>query len=163
MVPINIMRRKIGFVISGTTPSDAVLMDVSTEFIIRTVPKSARCFGRISYEDISGIENVIEDLAEAIEWSLKHGELFEQADVRPPKGILLYGPPGAGKTMIAKEVATTSEASFISVKAPEILSKWVGELGKQGNPRRASCCLRIWTQLQCTAGTLQATRMRQSE
>ena len=157
------MRRKIGFVIIGTTPSDAVLMDVSTEFIIRTVPKSARCFGRISYEDISGIENVIEDLAEAIEWSLKHGELFEQADVRPPKGILLYGPPGAGKTMIAKAVATTSEASFISVKAPEILSEWVGELGKQGNPRRASCCLRIWTQLQCTAGTLQATRMRQSE
>jgi transitional endoplasmic reticulum ATPase len=147
MVPINIMGRKIGFVITGTTPSDAVLMDVSTEFIIRTVPKSARCFGRISYEDISGLENVIEDLAEAIEWSLKHGELFELADVRPPKGILLYGSPGAGKTMIAKAVATTSEANFISVKAPEILSKWVGELGKQRNPRRAPCCLTIWTQL----------------
>lgn len=94
--------------------------------------------------NISGLENVIEDLAEAIEWSLKHGELFEQANVRPPKGILLYAPPGAGKTMIAKAVATTSEANFISVKAPEILSKWVGELGKQGNQRRASCCLTIW-------------------
>ena len=156
------MRRKICFVITGTTPSDAVLMDVTTEFIIRTVLKSARCFGSISYEDISALENVIEELAEAIEWSLKYGELFEQADVRPPKGILLYGPPGAGKTMIAKEVATTSEANFISVKAPEILSKWVGELGKQGNPRRAPYCLTIWTQLRCTAGTLQATRMRKS-
>ncbi len=162
MVPINIMKRKIGFAITGTTPSDAVLMDVTTEFIIRTVPKSARCFGSVSYEDISGLESVIEDPAEAIGWSLKHGELFEQADVRPPKGILLYGPPGAGKTMIAKEFATTSEANFISLKAPEILSKWVGELGKQGNPRRAPCCLTIWTQLRYTAGTLQATRMRQS-
>jgi ATP-dependent 26S proteasome regulatory subunit len=111
---------------------------------------------------ISGLENVLEELAEAIEWSLKHGELFEQTNVRPPKGILLYAPPGAGETMIAKAVATTSEANFISVKAPEILSKWVGELGKQGNPRRASCCLTIWMQLRCTAGTLQATRMRQS-
>jgi ATP-dependent 26S proteasome regulatory subunit len=77
-------------VITGTTPSDAILVDVSTEStIIMTVPKSARCFRRISYEDISGLENVIEDLAEAIEWSLKDGELFEQADARPPKGILL--------------------------------------------------------------------------
>jgi ATP-dependent 26S proteasome regulatory subunit len=124
MVPINIMGREIGFVITGTTPSDAVLVDVSTEsIIIRTVPKSARCFGRISYKDISGLENVIEDLTEAVRWSLKHGELFEQADARPPKGILPYGPPGAGKTMIAKAVAATSEANFISIKGPELLSK----------------------------------------
>ena len=155
--------KKDSFVITGTTPSDAVLVDVSTEsIIIRTVPKSARCFRRISYEDISGLENVIEDLAEAIEWSLKDGELFEQADARPPKGILLYGPPGAGKTMIAKAVATTSEANFISIKGPELLSKWVGEPGKQGNLRRAWCSLTIWTQLRCPAGTLKATRMRHS-
>jgi AAA+ superfamily predicted ATPase len=163
MVPINILERKIGFVITGTTPSDAVLVDVSTEsVIIRTVPKSARCFRRLSYEDISGLENVIEDLAEAIEWSLKDGELFEQADARPPKAILLYGPPGAGKTMIAKAVATTSEANFISIKGPELLSKWVAEPGKQGNLRRASCSLTIWTQLRCPAGTLKATCMRHS-
>jgi transitional endoplasmic reticulum ATPase len=63
MVPINILGRKIGFVITGTTPSDAVLVDVSTEStIIMTVPKSAGCFRRISYEDINGLENVIEDL-----------------------------------------------------------------------------------------------------
>jgi transitional endoplasmic reticulum ATPase len=99
--------------------------------------QSARCFGKISYEDISGLENVKEDLAEAIEWLLKHGELFEQADVRPPKGILLYVLPGTGKTMIAKAVATTSEANFISIEGPELLSKWVGESGKQGKARRA--------------------------
>lgn len=164
MVPINILGRKIGFVITGTTPSDAELVDVSTEsiIIIRTVPKSARCFRRISYEDISGLENVIEDLAEAIEWLLKDGELFEQANARPPKGILLYAPPGAGKTMVAKAVATTSEANFISIKGPELLSKWLGEPGKQGNLRRASCCLTSWTLLRCPAGTLKATRMRHS-
>jgi transitional endoplasmic reticulum ATPase len=57
--------------------------------------------------------------------------------VRPPKDILLYGPPGAGKTMIAKAVATTSKANFISIEGPELLSKWVGESGKQGNAKRA--------------------------
>jgi transitional endoplasmic reticulum ATPase len=84
----------------------------------------------VRWEDIGGLQEVKEELAEAIEWPLKHGELFKQADVRPPKGILLYGPPGTGKTMIAKAVATTSEANFISVKGPELLSKWVGESEK---------------------------------
>jgi AAA+ superfamily predicted ATPase len=82
--------------------------------------------------------------------------------VRPPKDILLYGPLGAGKTMIAKVVATTSEANFISIEGAELLSKWVGESGKQGKARRASCSLMIWTLLQCPAGALKATRMRQS-
>jgi ATP-dependent 26S proteasome regulatory subunit len=58
--------------------------------------QSTRGFARTSYEDIGGLENVKEDLAQAIEWPLRHGELFEQADVRPPKGILLYGLPGTG-------------------------------------------------------------------
>jgi transitional endoplasmic reticulum ATPase len=129
-VPINIMGKKIGFVITATTPSDEVLVNSDTEFVIGTASKSARGVARISYEDNGGLQEVKEELAEAIEWPLKHGELFEQADVRPPKGILLYGPPGTGKTMIAKAVATTSEANFISVKGPELLSKWVGESEK---------------------------------
>jgi transitional endoplasmic reticulum ATPase len=84
----------------------------------------------VKWEDIGGLQQVKEELAEAIEWPLKHGDLFAQADVNPPKGILLYGPPGTGKTMIAKAVAATSEANFISIKGPELISKWVGESEK---------------------------------
>jgi transitional endoplasmic reticulum ATPase len=84
----------------------------------------------VRWEDIGGLVRVKEELADAIELPLKHGDLFSQADVKPPKGILLHGPPGTGKTMIAKAVATTSEANFISVKGPELLSKWVGESEK---------------------------------
>jgi transitional endoplasmic reticulum ATPase len=76
------------------------------------------------------LQGIKEELEEAIEWPLKHADLFEEADVDPPKGILLYGPPGTGKTMIAKAVAATSEANFINIKGPELLSKWVGESEK---------------------------------
>jgi transitional endoplasmic reticulum ATPase len=81
----------------------------------------------IKWEDIGGLTKIKEELTESIEWPLKHADLFTQADIVPPKGLLLYGPPGTGKTMIAKAVATTSEANFISIKGPELLSKWVGE------------------------------------
>nr|MDQ3561659.1 CDC48 family AAA ATPase [Thermoproteota archaeon] len=84
----------------------------------------------VEWEDIGGLQQVKEELAEAIEWPLKHADLFTEADVQPPKGILLYGPPGTGKTMIAKAVAATSEANFISIKGPELISKWVGESEK---------------------------------
>ena len=84
----------------------------------------------VEWEDIGGLQHVKEELAEAIEWPLKHAELFTEANVQPPKGILLYGPPGTGKTMIAKAVAATSEANFISIKGPELISKWVGESEK---------------------------------
>ena len=84
----------------------------------------------VRWEDIGGLEGIKDELAEAIEWPLKHADLFSEADVKPPKGILLFGPPGTGKTMIAKAVATTSEANFISIKGPELLSKWVGESEK---------------------------------
>ena len=84
----------------------------------------------VEWEDIGGLQQVKEELAEAIEWPLKHADLFTEANVQPPKGILLYGPPGTGKTMIAKAVAATSEANFISIKGPELISKWVGESEK---------------------------------
>src|ERR687892_1200041 len=84
----------------------------------------------VKWEDVGGLANVKDELSEAIEWPLKHADLFDEADVKPPKGILLYGSPGTGKTMIAKAVATNSEANFISIKGPELISKWVGESEK---------------------------------
>jgi len=81
----------------------------------------------VKWEDIGGLSSVKEELKEAVEWPLKYRELFDTADAKPPKGILLYGPPGTGKTLLAKAVANESEANFISVKGPELMSKWVGE------------------------------------
>ena len=84
----------------------------------------------VRWEDVGGLSKIKEELAEAIDWPLKHADLFLEADIRSPKGILLFGPPGTGKTLIAKAVATTAEANFISIKGPELISKWVGESEK---------------------------------
>ena len=84
----------------------------------------------VRWDDIGGLEDVKQQLREAIEWPLKSPEIFEKMGIRPPRGVLLYGPPGCGKTLLAKAVATESGANFIAVKGPEILSKWVGESEK---------------------------------
>jgi transitional endoplasmic reticulum ATPase len=81
----------------------------------------------VKWTDIGGLAEVKEELQEAIEWPLKYPEIFAYMNTSPPKGVLLYGPPGTGKTMLAKAVANESEANFISIKGPEVLSKWVGE------------------------------------
>lgn len=81
----------------------------------------------VRWSDIGGLENVKKQLMQAVEWPLKYSDLFVKTGANPPKGILLYGPPGTGKTMLAKAVANESEANFISIKGPELLSKWVGE------------------------------------
>ena len=84
----------------------------------------------VKWTEIGGLDNAIQELREAIEWPLIYPEVFEEAGVEPPKGILLFGPPGTGKTLLAKAVATESEANFISIKGPEVMSKWVGESEK---------------------------------
>jgi transitional endoplasmic reticulum ATPase len=110
----------------------------------------------VGWEDIGGLQQVKEELAEAIEWPLKHANLFAEANVEPPKGILLYGPPGTGKTMIAKAVAATSEANFISIKGPELISKWVGESEKGvrevfRKARQAAPCVIFFDELDAVA------------
>jgi len=81
----------------------------------------------VRWSDIGGLDDVKQQLREAVEWPLRHQDIFEKMGIRPPKGILLYGPPGVGKTLLAKAAATESGANFIAVNGPEILSKWVGE------------------------------------
>jgi len=81
----------------------------------------------VRWEDVGGLGQVKQRLQEAVEWPLKYGPIFKQAGIRPPKGILLAGPPGCGKTMLAKALATESQVNFISVKGAELLSKYVGE------------------------------------
>lgn len=100
----------------------------------------------VKWDDIGALESAKQELKEAVEWPLKFGKVFEHMNARPPKGILLYGPPGTGKTMLAKAVATESEANFIAVKGPEFLNKWVGESEKAvretfRKARQASPCV----------------------
>ena len=84
----------------------------------------------VHWDDIGGLVEVKQELKEAVEWPLKSPEIFERLGIKPPKGILIYGPPGCGKTLLARAVATESEANFISIKGPEVFSKWVGESEK---------------------------------
>jgi len=81
----------------------------------------------VRWDDVGGLEDAKQQLKESVEWPIKTPEVFERMGIEPPKGILIYGPPGCGKTLLAKAVATESEANFISIKGPEVFSKWVGE------------------------------------
>jgi len=84
----------------------------------------------VRWEDVGGLEDVKRELRESVELPLKYPEAYTRLGMRPPKGVLLYGPPGTGKTLLAKAVANEADANFISVKGPEVLSKWVGESEK---------------------------------
>ena len=112
----------------------------------------------IQWKDIGGLDNLKEELKEVIEWPLKHADLFIKAAIKPPKGILLYGPPGTGKTLLAKAVASTSESNFISIKGPELLSKWVGESEKGvreifRKARQAAPCVIFFDEIDAIAPT----------
>ncbi len=84
----------------------------------------------VHWDDAGGLDDVKQRLKEAVEWPIKTPEMFTRLGIRAPKGILMYGPPGCGKTLLARAVATESEANFISIKGPEVFSKWVGESEK---------------------------------
>ena len=84
----------------------------------------------VNWDDVGGLEELKDELREAVEWPIKHKEAYDYVDVKSPKGILLHGPPGTGKTLIAKALAKMTESNFISIKGPELLSKWVGESEK---------------------------------
>ena len=112
----------------------------------------------VKWEDIGGLGDVKQELQEAVEWPLKYHGLFVHTDATPPKGILLYGPPGTGKTLMAKAAAHESEANFISIKGPELLSKWVGESEKGvreifRKARQASPCIVFFDEIDAIAPT----------
>lgn len=112
----------------------------------------------VKWDDIGGLEDVKQELQEAVEWPLKYQGLFLHSDATPPKGILLYGPPGTGKTLMAKAAAHESEANFISIKGPELLSKWVGESEKGvrevfRKARQAAPCIVFFDEIDAIAPT----------
>ena len=84
----------------------------------------------VHWKEVGGLDRIKNELVQSVEWPLKKPEVFKRMGIKPPRGILLYGPPGCGKTLLARAVATESEANFIAVKGPEIFSKWVGESEK---------------------------------
>jgi len=112
----------------------------------------------LKWDDIGDLEDAKRELREAVEWPLKYAGLFDYMNATPPKGILLYGGPGTGKTMLAKAVATESEANFINVKGPEFLSKWVGESEKAvretfRKARQAAPCIVFMDEIDSIAPT----------
>jgi transitional endoplasmic reticulum ATPase len=131
VIPLNIMGRKIGFVINSINPTNKVTIIDShlTEFIISAIPRGTTkgSMPRITYEDIGGLKNEVQKVREMIELPLRHPEIFERIGIEAPKGVLLYGPPGTGKTLLAKAVANETNANFYSIGGPEIMSKFYGE------------------------------------
>jgi transitional endoplasmic reticulum ATPase len=112
----------------------------------------------VKWTDIGGLEGVKKELQEAVEWPMKYPDLYDKIGYSMPKGIMLYGPSGTGKTLLAKAVATESEANFISVRGPELLSKWVGE-SERGirevfrRARQASPCVIFFDEIDALAPT----------
>ncbi|OYT42612.1 MAG: AAA family ATPase [Candidatus Aenigmarchaeota archaeon ex4484_224] len=123
------------FIVTNTDPSGIVRITENTQIqILPKIPetmKLERKIPAVTYEDIGGLKEVIQKVREMIELPLRHPEIFERLGIEPPKGVLLYGPPGTGKTLLAKAVANESNAYFLSISGPEIMSKWYGESEKR--------------------------------
>lgn len=128
-VMIPVLGRAIPFIVAKSTPAGIVLVTEDTKVEVSDKPIEEKSLNRprISYEDIGGLIEIIQKVREMVELPLKHPELFEKLGIDPPKGVLLHGPPGVGKTLIARAVANESKAHFITLNGPEIMSKYYGE------------------------------------
>jgi len=118
---------RLTFVVVEVAPATAVLITQKTSFHIAEKNETIRGLTQVAYEDIGGLKEEIQKVREMIELPLRHPEIFEKLGIEAPKGILLHGPPGTGKTLLAKAVANETNAHFISISGPEIMSKFYGE------------------------------------
>lgn len=126
-VLIPVLGQAISFSVVSVKPTEVVIVTENTQVTILDKPAEASGVPRVTYEDIGGMKDVIPKVREMIELPLRHPELFKRLGIEPPKGVLLYGPPGTGKTLLAKAVANETEAYFVAINGPEIMSKFYGE------------------------------------
>ncbi len=126
-VLIPVLGQAIPFTVVATRPTGVVIVNQDTNIIILEKPAEKAKLPRVTYEDIGGMKHIIQRIRELVELPLRHPELFRRLGIEPPKGILLYGPPGCGKTLLAKAVANETDAYFIAINGPEIMSKFYGE------------------------------------
>jgi transitional endoplasmic reticulum ATPase len=124
---------QIKFIIVNTNPNQPVIIRENTEVVLnpQAVELTDEKIPEITYEDIGGLSEEIKKIREMVEIPMKHPEIFQRLGVEPPKGVLLHGPPGTGKTLLAKAVANESDANFILLNGPEIMSKFYGESEKK--------------------------------
>ncbi len=128
---IDVFGTRLRYTVTKTSPKGFCIVTPATKIIISDNVQSGDARAtNVTYEDIGGLKNEIELIREMVELPMKHPEVFQKLGVGAPKGVLLTGPPGTGKTLIAKAVANEAKANFISVKGPELVSKWVGESEK---------------------------------
>ncbi|MCX6774165.1 MAG: CDC48 family AAA ATPase [Candidatus Micrarchaeota archaeon] len=128
MIPIGVFGTALPLSVVQTQPQGAIIVTEATQISIKSEPeKTDERIPTVTYEDIGGLGEPIQKIREMVEIPMRHPELFERLGIEPPKGVLLYGTPGTGKTLLAKAVANESDASFYYIGGPEIVSKYVGE------------------------------------
>ncbi|MFP4111511.1 MAG: CDC48 family AAA ATPase [Candidatus Woesearchaeota archaeon] len=132
-IVIDILGTSLNFMVTSTTPKGAVKITQETSLSVLEKPVSPEALKipEVTYEDIGGLHEEIEQIREMIELPMKHPEVFERLGIGAPKGVLLSGPPGTGKTLLAKAVASETESQFFSINGPEIMSKYYGESEKK--------------------------------